>query len=168
MEKLHPEVKKWIGEQRGYVRFWLNWHLSQKNGVSKRISDDIYRNQKFSINIVRMDSKYKLAEKAREKFPFISTITVFSGRIDISAWPKKMEQMTELLRWFAENGIRQTEDSEEDEDNHSWTWHLDEIDLQAYFKSDEPESCQYIQDGVKEVPKYKMVCPGDPDYPADE
>lgn len=167
MEQLHPEVKKWVGEQRGYVRFWLNWHLSQKNEVSKRIRDDINDDQRRAIETVKLDSTVRIAEEALLKFPCISSMTIYPKYIFVCAWPEKMEQMTELLRFLAEKGIRQTKNSEEDSNEHTWIWYLDKIKLQAWFQSGEKNACKYIDDGVEEVKKYKMVCPGDPDYPTD-
>jgi len=168
MEQVHEEVKKWIGKQRGYIRFWLNWHLSQKNEVSERIRDDINDDQRRAMSVVKLDSIVRIAEEARLKFTFITSITVYVKDIHVYAWPKKMEQMTELLRFLADKGIRQTKDSKEDTDDHSWTWYLDKIQLTAWFQSEEKNACKYVEDGVEEVKKYKMVCPGDPDYPTDD
>lgn len=168
MEQLSKEVKDWIGQQRGYVRFWLNWHLSQKNQVSKRVRIEIVDVEKKAIKYMNMDPLVVIAEQAKDKFDVITSVYIYDDHINVNCWSEKMDEMTEVLRWFANKGIRQTKDSEEDSSEKSRTWYFEGVFLTAYFESQEKGACKYIEDGTEEVPKYKMVCPGDPDYPKDE
>jgi len=168
IKKLVVDVSTWWNREKWTLQQWKRLRRAERRITSPKLKKYRANAKEELLKITEMNDEIQACEDATEEFIFVSSMSINADKLDLYCYPERMDQMTALLRWFAQKDYRQIKDSKETSDDKYRCWYLDKIEITAWFKSDDPVACKYIDDGVREVPKYKMVCPGDPDYPKDE
>lgn len=164
MKKLFEKLSNVWNRSKSAVMYWFRWGKGRVKMSSPRAKSVYEKTMQEAVNIMEMDSRASLCELAQKEFPFVSSMNVSSNLINLWCYPDTMSQITTLLKWFAQRGQRQKQDSTESPRDSARVWYLDKIDINATFQSAKENACKYVKVGEEMKPIMKMVCPDDPEY----
>lgn len=162
------KIEEWWNREKKVFRKWMKWRKAEKQMSSKEARKEFNDYSDMMDQVFDIDPRAVICESAKETFSFVNHVTVSPSKVLIDCHPETMGDMTELLRWFAKQDLHQISDSQELPDQSYREWNLEKIMISAWFESNKPNSCKYVEIGKREVPVMKMVCPGDEDYPKEK
>lgn len=105
-------------------------------------------------------------EAAQEEFcDLIKRLAAGYHGITINVGPlDHMNDVVPLLRWLAARGYKQSRDPD-NYGNFSRSWYLGELTIEARFPTEGEDTsddvCRFVECGVYNGKKYKLVCPGE-------